>query len=296
MSTIISAITPALSGNLVTQLLNKGIKEVIQIIILLIILKSLKIVISYFMGKLYFAIKNTMVLNIRKEAFASILDFETSNFNSNNSGSFINKVKYDSNEIARCFNRIKNIVIKGIGNIGVLLYIIYLNWIIGLIIIIFSIIIYKIRMIGVKKRLEAKKEILLRQEKYTSMLNEMISGIKDIKGLDLKDNYKQMTVDKFKEVSEIELSGDNYDNIYSKIADFIKYITIGVVIIVGMYLINKNMLLPATLIIIYMYRTNIFNFLDNIIVLMDTNLVFNLSSNRIFLLLDESRHKNQGAA
>ena len=237
---LIAAITPMLSGHLVETILSKGISKVIFIIILMIILKGLKIIISFFIGKLYLKIKKTMVFNIRKEAFSNILDFEINNFNINNSGSFINKVKDDSNEIANCFNKIKDIIIKGIGNIGIIIYIFYLNWLIGLTIVLFSYIIYKIRMIGIKKKLEAKRKILNKQEKYASMINEMITGIKDIKTLDLKDNYMSMTIEKFKEVSEIELTGDNYENKYNKIADFVQFSTIGIILILGIYLIKKR--------------------------------------------------------
>ena len=290
---LIAAITPMLSGHLVETILSKGISKVIFIIILMIILKGLKIIISFFIGKLYLKIKKTMVFNIRKEAFSNILDFEINNFNINNSGSFINKVKDDSNEIANCFNKIKDIIIKGIGNIGIIIYIFYLNWLIGLTIVLFSYIIYKIRMIGIKKKLEAKRKILNKQEKYASMINEMITGIKDIKTLDLKDNYMSMTIEKFKEVSEIELTGDNYENKYNKIADFVQFSTIGIILILGIYLIKKNILLPSTLVIIYMYRTNIFNFLDNLISLMDTKLNFDLSCLRIFSLLDNNNYKKE---
>lgn len=293
LTTTISAITPILSGNLVEKILLNGFNKVIYIIILMVLLKGLKIILSFFMGKLYLKIKKTMVFNIRKESFSSILDFEMDNFTTNNSGSFINKVKDDSNDIANCFNKLKDILIKSLGNIGVIIYIFYLNWITGIVILICSFIVYKIRMIGISKKLKYKKDILYKQEKYATMINEMLHGIKEIKVLDLKDNYIDMTIEKFKEVSEIELTGDNYENAYNKIADFVKYFTIAIVIIIGLYLIKCNMMSPSALIIIYMYRTNIFNFLDNLITLMDTKLTFDLSCKRIFTLLDETKYQKE---
>ena len=285
---IISVITPTLSGNLITKILSGGYNTVIFVVALLVILKIISILISFYISKLYLIIKKKMVFNIRKEIFKSVLNFEMENFNNNNSGTFINKIKDDPNDIARTFNDIKDILISGIGNLGVLFYIFYLNYSIGIILLIFMIIIYKVKMKGVKSRLIAKREFLQEQEKSASLLGEMINGIGEIKSLNLKDSYTTKTTESFQNALESEYNGEYTFSIYNKLSRFIEFVAIGVIVVYGVILIKFDILAPATLIIIYMYKTTIFNFLNKLTYLMRLRSDFNLSCNRIFSLLDDN--------
>ena len=287
--TIISIFTPTLSGNLITKILYGGYNTVITVIALLVFLKIISILLSFYISKLYLVIKKKMIFNIRKELFRSVLNFEMENFNNNNSGNFINKIKDDPNDIVRTFNGIKDVLIKGIGNVGVLLYIFYLNFSIGLILLAFMFLVYKIKMIGIKKRLKSRKEFLKEQEKSASLLGEMINGISDIKTLNLKDNYTTKTTISFQNALESEYNGDYSYSIYNKISSFVEFVAIGIIIVYGVILIKLNLLAPSTLIIIYMYKVNVFEFLNKLTYLMSLRADFNLSCNRIFSLLDDSK-------
>ena len=286
--TAISVITPTLSGNLITKILSGGFKSSIAIISILMVLKVISVLLSFYLSKLYLIVKKKMIFNIRKEICKSVLNFELVNFNNNNSGVFINKIKDDPNEITRTFNRIKDILISGIGNLGILLYIFYLNFGIGLIFLVFMIIIYEIKMIGIRQKIRAKNDFLKEQKRYSSLLNEMINGMSDIKSLNLKYNYETKTTESIEKALENEYTGDSAQNVYDKIANLLKFVAIGVIIICGMFLIKNNLLKPSTLIIIYMYKSSIFTFLDKLMVFMNVRAEFNLSCNRIFSLLDDS--------
>lgn len=286
---IMSVITPTLSGNLITKILNGGYSTVIFVIVLLVMLKIISILLSFYMSKLYLVIKKKMIFNIRKDIFKNVLNFEMDNFNNNNSGAFINKIKDDPNDIARTFNKIKDILISGIGNFGVLLYIFYLNFSIGVILLVFMIIVYKIKMKGIKKRLSARREFLQEQEKSASLLGEMINGISDIKALDLKNNYTVKTSKSFENALESEYIGEYSFSVYNKISSFVEFAALGVVVVYGVILIKLNLLSPSTLIIIYMYKNTIFNFLNKLTYLMSLKSDFNLSCNRVFSLLDNNK-------
>lgn len=291
--TAVSMLTPALSGNLITKILYGGYASVIFIVLTLILLKVSSIAISYYLSKLYLIIKKKMIFNMRKEICNSVLNFEMGNFGDNNSGAFINKLKDDPNQITRTFNSIKNVLIGGVGNLGVLFYIFYLNFGIGLIFLIFMIIIFKIKMISVRKKIRARKAYLKEQEKYASLLGEMISGMRDIKSLDLKENYAAKTTESVEAALESEYVGAHTQNLYNKIASLIKLIAVGVVILYGIILVKNNLLDASTLIIIYMYKSSVFAFLDKITALMYLRADFNLSCNRLFSLLDDNKFSKE---
>lgn len=290
---LISAVIPALSGNLLVKILDRGFISVIYLIISIVVLKSLLILLSFIFSKIYLKIKKNMVFNIRKEISENVINLEVANFSTSTSGSFINKIKDDPNEIALTFNRIKDFLIKSIGNIGMIIYIFYLNWYIGIVLLIFMIIIYEIKMTGIRKKINAKRKKLLEEEKYSTMLGEMITGIKDIKTLSLKANFMDKAVDKFKSVSDIEYIGDYEENKYIKISNYMEFIAKCVIILIGVFLIKKDMLIPSSLVIIYMYNTKVFLTLDRLTGFMDTRLNFNLSCSRIFSILNEENYKKE---
>lgn len=284
----ISVLTPMLSGNLITKILYGGYKTSIFIVSMLVVLKVISILLSFYLSKLYLIIKKKMVFNIRKEICKTVLNFELTNFNNNNSGAFVNKLKDDPNDITRTFNKIKDILISGVGNFGVLLYIFYLNFGIGLIFFIFMIIVFKIKMRGIREKTTAKRDFLKEQERYSSLLNEMINGMSDIKTLNLKDTYEVKTTESVQSALETEYNGDYAYNKYNKLANLLKFTSIGIIIVYGLFLIKKDLLDPSTLIIIYMYKSSIYTFLDRFMMLMDVRAEFNLSCNRIFSLLDDN--------
>lgn len=291
--TAVSMLMPSLSGNLITKILYGGYASVIFIVMALILLKVSSIVISYYLSKLYLIVKKKMIFNMRKEICNSVLNFEMGNFGDNNSGSFINKLKDDPNQITRTFNGIKNVLIGGVGNLGVLVYIFCLNFVIGLIFLFFMIIIFKIKMISIRKKMRSRKAYLKEQEKYASLLGEMINGMKDIKALNLKENYAVKTTESVEAALESEYIGDHSRNLYNKLASLIKLVAIGVVILYGIALVKNNLLDASTLIIIYMYKSSVFAFLDKITALMYLSADFNLSCNRLFSLLDENKFSKE---
>ena len=283
---IISVILPALSGKLITGILLENYRLVLLMICLMATFKIISILLSYLFSKLYLVVRKKMIFNIRKDIANCVLNFEINNFSNNNRGTFIDKLKDDPNEITRIFNAIKDILVRGFGNLGALLYIFYLDYRIGIVLLICMIIIFEIKMIGIRKRRSYRREYYFNQERYSGILGEMINGVNDIKSLDLKDNYMKKAVQSFELVGENEFKGDYYQNFYNKLANLFEFFAIGIVIILGLFLVKKELLDPSSLIIIYMYNTSVFAFLDRLGLLMNLSSDLNVSCSRIFSLLD----------
>ena len=283
---LIAVFFPALSGKMITGILYQDYKLVIVMVLLMVILKVLNILVQFLFSKLYLVINKKMIFNIRKDIANCVLNFEMDNFSNNNRGTFIDKLKTDPNEITRVFNSIKDILIRGVGNFGVLLYIFYLDYRLGLVLLIFMFIIFEIKMIGIRKRKKFRQEYYYEQERYSGILGEMINGVGDIKGLNLKDSYIKRAVKSFEVVGENEFRGDYYQNIYNKIANFVELVAMGVIVLLGLILVKNGLLEASSLIIIYMYNSTAFAFLERIGLLMSLSSDLNVSCNRIFSLLD----------
>lgn len=291
---IIYCLVPYLTGNLITQILGEKLSKALQIIAILIVIKVFSLILSIVLSKLYYLINKKMIFNIRKTLSQSLVNYEMKNFTNNNSGYFINKIKDDPNQIVSSFNLIKDLILRIVWNLAVIVYTFYLSWQIGLVLVLFIALALFIKMIGVKKSVIIRKKFLSEQEKFSSMLQEMISGMIDIKTLDLKKAYVDKTEDVFSKTGELEYQGSFYQQKYNKLADFIQNIAIYIIAVVGIYLMSNNILQASPLIIILMYKSKIFVLVDSIINLIDTIFVLNISCVRVFSLLKNHSKEEYG--
>lgn len=285
---LIAVIFPTFSGRMITEIMKENYKGVISVVLIMTFLKVFSIVLSYFLSKLYLIVRKKMIFNIRKKVASCVLNFEMENFANKNRGIFIDKLKSDPNEIARTFNDIKEIILNGIGNFGVLLYIFYLDYRIGLMLFFFFMIVFQIRIYGIRKRKLYRERYFAEQERYTGVLGEMVNGVNDIKGLDLKDNYIKRVENSFEQVGENEYKGEYYRNIYDKLAYFVQHIAVFVVLLLGLYLVKQDMMKTDALIIVFMYNSSVFSFLEKLGKFVGLFSDLNVSCDRIFSLLDNN--------
>lgn len=285
---LIAVIFPSFSGRMITEIMKENYERVIGVVAIMTFLKIFSILLSYFLSKLYLIVRKKMIFNIRKKVASCVLNFEMENFANKNRGTFIDKLKSDPNEIARTFNDIKDIILNGIGNFGVLIYIFYLDYRIGLMLFFFFMIVFQIRIYGIRKRKLYRERYFAEQERYTGVLGEMVNGVNDIKGLDLKDNYMKRVENSFEQVGENEYKGEYYRNIYDKLAYFVQHIAVFVVLLLGLYLLKRDMMKTDALIIVFMYNSSVFSFLEKLGKFVGLFSDLNVSCDRIFSLLDNS--------
>jgi len=282
---LLSMITPALSGKIVEGIFKGNNKLVICMAFEILLLNIMSTILSFFFSKLYLVIEKRMTFNIRKKITECILNFELDSFN-NNRGIFIDKISNDPKQIAMVFNNIKDMLVKGLGNIVVLFYIFYLNYLIGIVLLFFMVTIFVIKMIGVKKKRKYINVYFNEHEKCTSLLGEMINGVSEIKGLNLKNNYMKIANSSFESIGENEFKGIYYQKLYNKIAKLIEYVASGIVLLLGLYLVDNSVLDASSLVVIYMYNAYIFTFLERLGLLMNLSSDLDISCNRIFGLID----------
>lgn len=283
-----SFLVPMMSGNLVSSILDKNFKLIGIYILVVALLKVLTLILSYGISKINLKLKKKMLFNIRKGIIEHVMNVNINTYNEKNSGVFIDRLVSDSARIVNSFDLIKEHIVKLIENIFVIAYIFYLDYRIGFLLLLFICLILKTEFKGIQKRFGFKQEYFLNQERFTGVLGEMIHGMNDIKALDLKDNYIKNTDELCNTLGNNEYAGDNYWNLYNKIARALRYVAIGVILLVGILLINYKLLTTSVLIIIFMYHSSMFAFLDKVAALLGSFYNLNVSCNRVFALFDNN--------
>ena len=143
------------------------------------------------------------------ETYKKALNLPAVAYEKNSSGEIINRITNDADTLSFSFGRLLKMVSSLIASFIIIIYIFVNSWIVGIeiliIVLILLLIIKKYSPISKEIHKERKKE----QDRFTSLTNESIRGIREIKTLGIKKNL-------INSVTEI------IKNIYKKSEDEIK--------------------------------------------------------------------------
>ncbi len=292
LTIIISIFTPALIANIITLMLKAEYKAVIINIIILAVLQSIKLLSTILSTRAFYDLRKDFIVKIKSSLAKSIFHLEMQSFDKEQKGKFIQRINKDPDIITDLFNGIKQNMLLLFTNIGVIIYVIYLNPILGTIYLISFILSLYIRKKGVNTKRKYKNQYLKEEEKSTSLWNEILNGIKEIKLLNVKKQFSDKTQESFKSIEDYQYKADFIFNLYMKLTVIIEWTANAIVIFLSIYLIQKNIMSVEQFVTIFMYRVNLFSFVDNFTDLLDMIARFNLSSNRIFDIIDMYKEEN----
>ena len=185
----------------------------------------------------------------------------------------------------------KESILAAIANIGILFYIFFLNYIIGICYLIAIILLIIIRYYGIKKSIYYTNKSLEIGDQNSTLIGEIIKGAKDIKTLKLKDKFLKKADNSFDKVSEYEYKSNIYLEYTDKISSFMESVFLGIIIIISIFLIKNNLLTISNFIVIFMYKVSIFNISSKISNVMHNFKKFSLSANRVFSILDYKKEE-----
>ena len=257
---VISVVNPIVNANLLTSLTDFNIDRSVMFALFMIEISLVNVITSYLINTVYIKnVKQKLILNLRKDMIKNVFNMEIINFDEHSSGEFTNRIKNDPEQVSTILSVVQFNFFNLITDIFILVYVIYLNYILGIIYVISFFIIYiyeKITLNEVKKLSEKNKEI---SDKNAGLLNEIIRGIRDIKTLNITRKTHNMVINGLDEATKVEgekiiKSSTSYD-----VVQFMQAITVLIIILVGIFLVDNQVLTVTNLIIIYMYRTNVYD-------------------------------------
>lgn len=288
---LIASILPSLGGKTINQILGKNFKLVIIFAIFFVFLQILYTLLNLFISKKFLSLKRKIDHNIQKEIFQAILNLDIDIYSIYGKGSIINKVRNDSKNVLMFLENIKDSFFNIITYIFILIYIFYLNGIIGLCHLLCIIIILLFQYYGIKKSAMYKEKLLDEQDKNTSLIGEIVSGAKDIKTLNVKNKFLDTATESFDKIGEYDYKSNIFARYTKNLSEFMCAILSGIILIIAVFLIKYNLLETSTFIIILMYRNKIFTFTSKFSTTFDNYKKFDLSLNRILSIIDYQKEK-----
>ena len=288
---VIGFISPIIEAKLITSITNSMINQVILIALGFFVVVTVEDLLWHFALTFWKKKVRTKILfNIRKELVDNVFELKLSNFDKYSTGTFQERIKNDPQTIARVVNAGQRYLTQVITKIGVIIYIMCINWILGLIYIAGIVIVALIDSHTQEISKQKNKITRASDEKVNSILSEIIRGIRDIKLLNFKSSVKNLIGEELDKNNENIVEKDTYDSLMSRFKRIVLLTTVLLVIIVGIKFVDLGLLTSANLIVLYLYYGNIFTLMDNFSSLRSCLKEYELAVERIFDLCDENKY------
>lgn len=294
ISSIISAIIPVFSANLLTNLISFNVLNIVNYIVVLVSITIISVILYYAMNIIYVKhIQKNVILNIRRDVVSNLLSMKTINFDKTSSGDFIERINNDPNDLADLFNIIQYNIFGSITYICVLIYVFYLNYMLGLV---YLITLIAIAIYGNYAFKVYQEKILLNkssEDSNSSILNEIIRSIRDIKVLNIYNTIFKRLDKSLDTVTSTKVNNENYYEGIYMVQQIIENISSLLIILLGIYLVNSKLLTITNLLVIFTYKGNIYSLISCYTTLKTYISKYKVSSSRIYEIMDENKYPKE---
>ena len=235
------------------------------------------------------ATASILQIEIAKET----MNLEIDEIDKQSSGVFIDRLNNDTREIVNIFADLSDSLIEVIGNVGVLITILFISPLLFIYFLVAIIILFILEQKRMKKYFETDKEIRKIGEKNTGLIGELVRGIRDIKILNIDNNFLDKSRTRLVESNEKKYKMQKINSLYNFIIGNVRDITQLLFIVLGIYLITNNKITTASFVVVYMYKDRLLNLLRYFTYVIEALKKFNVSATRVFEVIDNEKFKKE---
>ena len=295
-STIIGIIVPLLTAKQIVYFTSSLWK---QLIIISLVIFGVQLYINF--AAMFFTRRNSSYFQrgtmkkLQIKLGKEILKISQKDIDSNSSGMFIQRIVNDTEKMADFIGwggleHLRHIL----ANIGALFATLIINRQVFLYYLVVSIVLTILYNEKTKKK--GKKDIQFRNqtENVSGLVGELVRGVRDIKMLNAKKSFIMKLDDNITMQNQKRFEMAKVNRIYTYIIDSLKAVfELGLVILL-VYLINKNTITIAVAIALFNYKSGIMNLvMEHVSALLDQAKDFNISCDRVFSIIDNNTFEKE---
>lgn len=292
-SCLFNIVSPIVNANLLTSITEFNVRQSIIFAGLLLAVTTITLLLNALVNHLYYQCREKLLFSIRRDMIKSIMQMKTINFDNTTSGEFQEKLRNDPLTISHILSTLQYSTFSLISDIFILIYVFFLNFYLGCVYLAGIIIIYYIEKkyhLKYKKLLKDSRKL---QEKNNTLLNEIMRGIRDIKLLNITNKMSKITNENLKSSNEYDTKIRKQSSLIMYIVDFSKEAITVLIVILGILLINKQIISLTQFLIIFMYRTNIYGIILSMTTLQQTKTEYKLAEERIFSIMSDNDYPKE---
>ena len=293
MISLVSIFNPIVSARLLTSLTEFNINQTYKFGTMFFLVSVMTVIFNKLAVKVLSYIEERLLYEIRCDMIERLMNYKIKNFDNSSSGEFLNKIKNDPQDIVSVFSIVQYNIFNIVTEFFMLIYVFYLNFLLGIIYFIGIIFIYFYEKYSYIRLEKLQNNLKNQMDKNDSTITEIIRGIKDIKLLGISNKIKGNTMKSFEEQVKNNARINIFqNNIYNNV-EMCKVVITAMIILVGVFLINNNLLTLSTFLIIFLYRNDIFSLIFSYTSLKEYLVRYKVAKNRIRELFDENKYPIQ---
>ena len=285
---------PLLSAKFIINFTNSKFKQAIYMSLIILgiyAIENIKIVLIRKNNQIF---RRGTVRSIQMSLGREILSLDQNTLDSNSSGTFIQRLTNDTEKMSRIFTNGMVIIIKFLSAIGSFIAILIIDYHMFLYYFIASLILTIFNYIKNEKVGEKDKEFRKESDKVAGLTGELVRGARDIKMLYAKESFMKNLDERIIIQNEKNFEMRNIDMNYNLFIGYIKIILEFIVVLLLIYLIKNNTITVAIAIALYNYKNTVLtNFMDIVSELLEECKNFNISSDRVFSIINNKEFKKE---
>ena len=289
LSVLTSVVLPIISAKVIVELTNNNLKRVIYISLILVSIRVFSTILNYFRSSTNYKIYTNILSNLRKDILKRIHILTNKTLENNSVGLFIKRVKNDPEIVAMTYQKISNSLKNIISTIGTFIAIFIINKIVFLFALFYLFLIILLDNYNHKRTRKLREITNKESEITTSLINETVHGIRDIKMLNIETNTKKLINNQIIKLLNSSKKENKTNSLIGSFTDVISNICDFLLIILYIYLIKENTLSIVNALVLYNYSLGLSSFHGYTGEIANYISKFNLSTKRIKDLFDNEK-------
>ena len=207
-------------------------------------------------SKFAYTLSKKVSADIRKHIVSNLLNTRYSAIKEKGSGYYLERLNDDVNEISTFLGNVAGTLVDVFTNFGFLVIIYILSWQCGLFFTIGVALLFMIESIKVNADLKNLELVKKSTEKANSEFNEIIHGIKDIKGFGIKSEINNKMSKSNNDLLEKTYKKNTKFELISRIATYTQWVIDSVLVFMSMlWLLPTGQIEIVTLLLIFNYKS-----------------------------------------
>lgn len=290
---LIGLLSPLLAAQQLIKLTDSLFLQLLGISFVLFLVEISRNFINYANQKNSQIIFRETLIDLQKDLAEEILKIETKCVDNNSSGVFIQRLTNDANKISDIFYTLNEDIARIISNLGMLIAIFIINKIIFCYLIFCLTSLFIVERLRIKKVNKKDKIFRENHEKTSGLIGELVRGLRDIKMLNAENSFVSNIYNKIKIMNESRYDMSEVSRKFHLLRDCIMDFTDLTVIALLIAFIIKGVISIPNALIIQSYNNYIKSIIFYISDILDSLRDFNISSNRVFELLNDEKFNKE---
>lgn len=291
---VLGIFAPIYSANALANLADSKFDAAIKCAVLLAIISIIRAIFNGVTEYVYVKINCRVQYTLTDRVIRSINKTKMSKLDGLKLGALTERLGTDVNTVSSTYLQIIDMIFDIVTNAAFFVYIAFLSSWIFLILLVYVIVLYGLCIYKSRVWIRGRKIMKEVNDKAKSSYYEQISGIRDVKLLNIKDNVTNHSNSLNEKAIEFSLKFNNQRNILRRVQAIITSLFSSFFIILGIVFVNKNFLLLTGFLVIYSYYGRVEWLVQYFSTMKENKAEGEISATRIFEVIEDYEKEEFG--